>query len=207
MLKTGFRSERKRILSPSLSQGEGEYSDNKRRVWWRKREVMTRDEWRMNRDGGDEWQRNNRRKMRVLFSWKAGLQKIREGYNNIKWVRRKKYIVKLSLIKWINSFAVLKSRTDYTEYTDSLSFDNWQLIIDKCDVHRLATSLLDLHGLWCEYNYNSVFCYMELTLIYSRFGFRKVTFCILFLLFFISLHFKSDFIRWKNASYYSFYSV
>ena len=157
MVKTGFRGERKRILSPIT------YSPIRRllprrggvatRGEWRKREVMTRDEWRMKRDGGDEWQRNNRRKMRVLFSWKAGLQKIRGGYNNIKWVRRKKYIVKLSLIKWINSFAVLKSRTDYTEYTDSLSFDNWQLIIDKCDGHRLATSLLDLHGLWCEYNY------------------------------------------------------
>ena len=29
MLKTGFRGERKRILSPSLSQGEGECSDGK----------------------------------------------------------------------------------------------------------------------------------------------------------------------------------
>jgi len=29
MLKTGFRGERKRILSPSLSQGEGECSDSK----------------------------------------------------------------------------------------------------------------------------------------------------------------------------------
>ena len=27
MLKTGFRGERKRILTPSLSQGEGECSD------------------------------------------------------------------------------------------------------------------------------------------------------------------------------------
>jgi len=27
MLKTGFRGERKRILPPSLSQGEGECSD------------------------------------------------------------------------------------------------------------------------------------------------------------------------------------
>ena len=141
------------------------------------------------------------------FCVKGRSTKNKEGYNNIKWVRRKKYIVKLPLIKWINSFAVLKSRTDYTEYTDSLSFDNWQLIINKCDGHELATASLDLHGLWCEYNYNSVFCYMELTLIYSRFGFRKVILCILFLLFFISLHFKSDFIRWKNASYCSFYSV
>ena len=29
MLKTGFRGERKRILTPSLSQGEGVYSDGK----------------------------------------------------------------------------------------------------------------------------------------------------------------------------------
>ena len=29
MLKTGFRGERKRILTPSLSQGEGECSDRK----------------------------------------------------------------------------------------------------------------------------------------------------------------------------------
>ncbi len=29
MLKTGFRGERKRILTPSLSQGEGECSDGK----------------------------------------------------------------------------------------------------------------------------------------------------------------------------------
>jgi len=29
MLKTGFRGERKRILTPSLSQGEGESSDSK----------------------------------------------------------------------------------------------------------------------------------------------------------------------------------
>ena len=29
MLKTGFRGERKRILTPSLSQGEGECSDEK----------------------------------------------------------------------------------------------------------------------------------------------------------------------------------
>ena len=29
MLKTGFRGERKGILSPSLSQGEGECSDGK----------------------------------------------------------------------------------------------------------------------------------------------------------------------------------
>ena len=29
MLKTGFRGERKRILSPTLSQGEGEGSDGK----------------------------------------------------------------------------------------------------------------------------------------------------------------------------------
>ena len=29
MLKTGFRDERKRILTPSLSQGEGECSDGK----------------------------------------------------------------------------------------------------------------------------------------------------------------------------------
>ena len=33
-----------------------------------------------------------------------------------------------------------KSRIDYTE---SLSIDNWQLIIDKCDGHELATVLLD----------------------------------------------------------------
>ena len=30
MLKTGFRGERKRILTPSLSQGEGECSDGKK---------------------------------------------------------------------------------------------------------------------------------------------------------------------------------
>ena len=30
MVKTGFRGERKRILTPSLSQGEGECSDGKR---------------------------------------------------------------------------------------------------------------------------------------------------------------------------------
>jgi len=30
MLKTGFRGERKGILTPSLSQGEGECSDGKR---------------------------------------------------------------------------------------------------------------------------------------------------------------------------------
>ena len=29
MLKTGFRGERKRILTPPLSQGEGECSDGK----------------------------------------------------------------------------------------------------------------------------------------------------------------------------------
>ena len=29
MLKTGFRGERKGILTPSLSQGEGEYRDGK----------------------------------------------------------------------------------------------------------------------------------------------------------------------------------
>ena len=29
MLKTGFRGERKRILTPSLSQGEGECSEGK----------------------------------------------------------------------------------------------------------------------------------------------------------------------------------
>ena len=29
MLKTGFRGERKRILTPALSQGEGECSDGK----------------------------------------------------------------------------------------------------------------------------------------------------------------------------------
>ena len=29
MLKTGFRGERKRILSPALSQGEGECGDGK----------------------------------------------------------------------------------------------------------------------------------------------------------------------------------
>ena len=29
MLKTGFRGERKRILTPSLSQGEGECGDGK----------------------------------------------------------------------------------------------------------------------------------------------------------------------------------
>jgi len=29
MVKTGFRGERKRILTPSLSQGEGECSDSK----------------------------------------------------------------------------------------------------------------------------------------------------------------------------------
>ena len=29
MVKTGFRDERKRILSPSLSQGEGECGDGK----------------------------------------------------------------------------------------------------------------------------------------------------------------------------------
>ena len=31
MLKSGFRGERKRILTPSLSQGEGECSDGKER--------------------------------------------------------------------------------------------------------------------------------------------------------------------------------
>ena len=30
MLKTGFRGERKRVLTPSLSQGEGECSDGKK---------------------------------------------------------------------------------------------------------------------------------------------------------------------------------
>ena len=30
MLKTGFRGERKRILTPALSKGEGECSDGKR---------------------------------------------------------------------------------------------------------------------------------------------------------------------------------
>ena len=29
MVKTGFRGERKRILTPSLSQGEGGYGDGK----------------------------------------------------------------------------------------------------------------------------------------------------------------------------------
>jgi len=32
MLKTGFRGERKRILTPSLSQGEGECGDGKEKV-------------------------------------------------------------------------------------------------------------------------------------------------------------------------------
>ncbi len=32
MLKTGFRGERKRILTPSLSQGEGECGDEKGKV-------------------------------------------------------------------------------------------------------------------------------------------------------------------------------
>ena len=31
-VKTGFRGERKRILTPSLSQGEGGYSDGKRGI-------------------------------------------------------------------------------------------------------------------------------------------------------------------------------
>jgi len=43
MLKTGFRGERKGILTPSLSQGEGECSDGKR-------EEMRKDEGRMTRD-------------------------------------------------------------------------------------------------------------------------------------------------------------
>jgi len=33
MLKTGFRGERKGILTPSLSQGEGECSDGKGGMW------------------------------------------------------------------------------------------------------------------------------------------------------------------------------
>ena len=33
MLKTGFRGERKRILTPSLSQGEGECRDGKQAGW------------------------------------------------------------------------------------------------------------------------------------------------------------------------------
>jgi len=40
MLKTGFRGERKGILTPSLSQGEGECSDGKVKE-------MTNDERRM----------------------------------------------------------------------------------------------------------------------------------------------------------------
>ena len=36
MLKTGFRGERKGILTPSLSQGEGECSDGKGGMWRRK---------------------------------------------------------------------------------------------------------------------------------------------------------------------------
>ena len=62
MVKTGFRDERKRILTPSLSQGEGECGDGKLKetssfshtplsrtsskggMWGRKREEMTNDE-------------------------------------------------------------------------------------------------------------------------------------------------------------------
>ena len=47
MLKTGFRGERKGILTPSLSQGEGECSDSKRGMWRRKREEMRNDKGRM----------------------------------------------------------------------------------------------------------------------------------------------------------------
>ena len=43
MLKTEFRGERKRILTPSLSQGEGECGDGKR-------EKMTSDERRMTKE-------------------------------------------------------------------------------------------------------------------------------------------------------------
>ena len=34
MVKTGFRGERKGILTPSLSQGEGECGDGKSEVMW-----------------------------------------------------------------------------------------------------------------------------------------------------------------------------
>ena len=44
-----------------------------------------------------------------------------------------------------------KLQTDYTDCTDSLSFDNWQLIIDKGDGHELATALLD----FTDYNINT----------------------------------------------------
>ena len=40
MLKTGFRGERKGILTPSLSQGEGECRDGKGGVWRRKDEAQ-----------------------------------------------------------------------------------------------------------------------------------------------------------------------
>ena len=36
MVKTGFRGERKEILTPSLSQGEGECSEAKVEVRWGK---------------------------------------------------------------------------------------------------------------------------------------------------------------------------
>ena len=37
MVKTGFRGERKRILTPSLSQGEGECGDGKEECGDRKK--------------------------------------------------------------------------------------------------------------------------------------------------------------------------
>jgi len=44
MLKTRFRGEKKGILTPALSQGEGECSDGKRGMWRRKGEKRKADE-------------------------------------------------------------------------------------------------------------------------------------------------------------------
>ena len=79
--------------------------------------------------------------------------------SKLTWVRRKKSVACATEILQIfkknqtNRLQIVwKSRTDYTDCTDSLSFDNWQLIIDKCDGHELATALLD----FTDYNINTI---------------------------------------------------
>jgi len=53
-VKTGFRGERKRILTPSLSQGEGECRDGKGGMWGQKGEEIIRElaNWEMRKWGG-----------------------------------------------------------------------------------------------------------------------------------------------------------
>ena len=54
MLKTWFRGERKGILTPSLSQGEGDIATEKGGMWGRKGEEIIRElaNWEMRKWGG-----------------------------------------------------------------------------------------------------------------------------------------------------------